>query len=128
MTQLLGNTAKLTEEDWKIAELLTEVGVSRNVARTIAYLSKTAESLSVEIESGADLRQPEVSLAIQRLRDRNWISERKIKKEGKGRPTHTYKINTNLETIVNTLVQEKKNALTSIERDLINLINKKSPT
>ena len=128
MTQPLVNTTKLTEEDWKIAELLTEVGVSRNVARTITYLSKTAESLSVDIESGADLRQPEVSLAIQRLRDRNWILERKIKKEGKGRPMHTYKISTNLVTIVNTLVQEKKNVLTSIEKDLITLINKKSST
>jgi predicted transcriptional regulator len=126
MTQSLTNTVRLNEEDWKIAELLTEVGVSRNVARTIAYLSKRDESQSVDIENGADLRQPEVSLAIQRLRDRNWISERKIKKEGKGRPTHTYKINTNLETIINTLIQEKKNALTSIERDLINLINEKS--
>lgn len=124
MVELPNNTnIKLAEEDKRVAGLLMNIGVPRNVARTVTYLSKVPEALSVQIEVGAELRQPEVSIAIRKMRERNWISERKIKKEGKGRPLHTYKMNSDIKAIVNTLIQEKKNELSLIERDLVNLIN-----
>ena len=56
------------------------------------FLRKKEETTSVEIEISTALRQPEVSIAMQELRRRKWVIKRDIKKEGKGRPVHSYKL------------------------------------
>jgi predicted transcriptional regulator len=49
------------------------------------------ECYSVDIENGANLRQPEVSIAMRELRRRRWVQEDIQKKKGKDRPHHIYK-------------------------------------
>ena len=76
---------ELTEKDEKIINLLTEAGLNKNIARVIVYLSKTEEAISRDIERSANLRQPEVSLAMKELKELGWVKERELKKKGKGR-------------------------------------------
>ncbi len=55
---------------------------------------------SREIERATDLRQPEVSIAMRTLRQNNWVNEREIKAEGKGRPMKIYMLSTPIEEII----------------------------
>ncbi len=82
----------LDEEDHVFIETLRNLGMSRNVATTMAYLMNVDESSAREIEVSTGLRQPEVSLAIKLMHSQSWVSVRSEKKPGKGRPMKIYSL------------------------------------
>ncbi len=109
---------ELTEKDEKIVTLLAETGLNRNIAKVIVFLSKAGEAVSREIERAANLRQPEVSLAMKDLKEWGWVKERELKKKGKGRPLKSYKLTRDLKEIVAELIEKKREEITKIEKDL----------
>ncbi len=84
--------AEFTDNDERLVKYLMDAGLPKNIARTIVYLKSSDEVTSVEVERTARLRQPEVSIAMQWLENKGWITKREIKKEGKGRPVYKYKL------------------------------------
>ena len=72
----------------------------RNAATLITFLANMDEANSREIERATDLRQPEVSIAMRTLRQNNWVNEREIKGDGKGRPMKIYKLSVPIEKII----------------------------
>ena len=110
----------LDEKDLEFIEALRNLKVPRNVATLITYLANANEATSREIEVGTNMRQPEVSIAMRSLRQNNWVDDRNIKADGKGRPTIVYKLNVPLESIINHYEekskQESAQAMLSIQR------------
>jgi predicted transcriptional regulator len=113
----------LDGKDDKAVQIFTELGMPKNMAKTLLYLSQVPECKSADIEQGADLRQPEVSIAMQELRKRGWIQKRDLKKKGKGRPVHIYKNTMSLSKIIKTFEQEKLKELETIKNDISELKN-----
>lgn len=113
----------LDKEDDEIIQLFSKLGMAKNIAKTLVYISQVDECKSADVEQGADLRQPEVSIALQELRKRGWVHKRDLKNKGKGRPVHLYKISTDLSDIVNTFEQEKQQEINRIQQDFLNLKN-----
>jgi predicted transcriptional regulator len=97
----------LDEKDLEFVEALRSLNVPRNVATMITYLANTSEATSREIEMGTDLRQPEVSIAMRTLRQNNWVNERDVKAEGKGRPMKVYKLRVPIQEIIQHYEEEK---------------------
>ncbi len=108
-----------SKDDEKLAEVLQKAGLPRNVARTLVYMRDKDEVKSIEIEKNTDLRQPEVSIAMKYLREKGWITKRDIKKEGKGRPVHGYKLAKPFPKIIAELEKELQGEIKKIEK-LIN--------
>ena len=98
----------LDEKDLEFIDALRNLKVPRNVAALITYLADANEATSREIEMGTNLRQPEVSIGMRTLRQNNWIEQRNIKVEGKGRPMIVYRLNVPLESIINHYEEESK--------------------
>ena len=73
----------LDEDDHVFIKTLSNLGMSRNVATTMAYLMNVNEASSQEIEISTGLRQPEVSLAMRLMSNQSWVSVRLEKKAGK---------------------------------------------
>jgi predicted transcriptional regulator len=113
----------LDEADDKAVKLFTKLGISKNLAKTLLYLSQVDECKSAEIEIGAKLRQPNVSIAMRELSEQGWITKREVKKGGKGRPTHIYKSTTRLLEILDVLEQEKLKEFKNIETNISELKN-----
>ena len=113
----------LDDKDQKAVQLFSDLGMPRNLAKTLIYISQVEECRSAEVEQGADLRQPEVSVAMQELRRRGWAKKRDIKKKGKGRPVHIYKLTLDLPTILKSFEKEKMKEVTNIKNDLQQLNN-----
>lgn len=90
----------LDEKDLEIIETLRSVDVPRNAATLITFLANVSEANSREIEMATDLRQPEVSMAMRTLRNNNWVEEREVKTEGKGRPMKIYTLSVPIEEII----------------------------
>jgi predicted transcriptional regulator len=110
----------LDEKELEFIEALRSLKVPRRMASLITYLANTNEATTREIEMGTNLRQPEVSMGMRALRQNNWIEQRSIKKEGKGRPMIVYKLSVPIEEIIKHY-EEKKNrestkAMESIQR------------
>ena len=113
----------LDEKDDKIVNLFTQMGMPKNLSKTLLYIYQVKECRSSEIEQGADLRQPEVSVAMQELRRRGWIKKRYLKSKGKGRPVHIYKTSTDITKILKSVEQEKLKEFEAIKSDISELKN-----
>jgi len=112
---------KLTQQDEKIVNIFTELGMPKNLAKTLTYISQVDECRSAEVEQGADLRQPEVSVAMQELKKKGWIDKRDLKKEGKGRPIYIYKLTLPLDNIIGSFEKEKLQEIEAVKRDITEL-------
>ncbi len=102
---------QLDEKDEEIADALISLGMSRNAAITLAYLHNVKSAKSLDLERGANLRQPEVSIATKQLMERDWITEREEKKPGKGRPFKIYSLKIGFNDIVAQLENKQKTAV-----------------
>jgi predicted transcriptional regulator len=102
---------QLDEKDEEIAETLISLGLGRNVAMTLAYMQNTNSATSSELERSARLRQPEVSIAMNQLKEREWVIEREEKKPGKGRPFKIYSLKVGFNDIIAQLEKQHKKAV-----------------
>jgi predicted transcriptional regulator len=112
---------KLTQQDEKIVYIFTELGMPKNLAKTLTYISQVDECRSAEVEQGANLRQPEVSVAMQELKKKGWIDKRDLKKEGKGRPIYIYKLTSPLDHVIGSFEKEKLQEIEVVKRDIAEL-------
>ena len=117
------NLFVLDEKDDKAVQLFTNLGMPRNLAKTIMYLSQIDECRSADVEQVANLRQPEVSVAMQELRRRGWVAKHDIKGKGKGRPVHVYKPVVQLSEIMKNIEQEKLREFETVENNISELKN-----
>lgn len=112
----------LDKEDEKVVRLFTELGMPRNQSKTLMYISQFDECRSADVERGADLRQPEVSVAIQELRKKGWVKKRVQKKENeRGRPVHIYSSAKSLSDIIKVFEQEKLSEMETVKNDISEL-------
>jgi predicted transcriptional regulator len=86
---------------------LENLGMKRTTAKVITFLKDQKEISSRDIEVATGLRQPEVSIAMQTLRERNWLTESDIKSSGKGRPLKIYALRATIDEIINYYEAEK---------------------
>jgi len=113
----------LDKTDKKAVKLFRELGMPKNIAGTLMYLSHVDECYSVDIEHGTNLRQPEVSVAMRELKRRKWVKKRDLNKKGKGRPVHIYTPTKNLSEIWKAFEQEKLKEVETIKNDISELKN-----
>lgn len=114
----------LDKEDEKIVRLFTDLGMPRNLSKTLLYISQFDECKSADVERGADMRQPEVSVAISELSKKGWVKKRIEKKENeRGRPVHIYKSAMPLSDIIKVFEQEKLNEIETVKNDISELKN-----
>ena len=110
-----------TDKDEKTVELLIAANVPKNIAKALVFLTKKEEAISQEIEATTGLRQPEVSLAMQEMRSQGWVTKRDIKKEGKGRPVHAYKLAKPLSEIIGKIESDQKKRIEDIQSNMARL-------
>jgi predicted transcriptional regulator len=60
-------------------------------------------------------------VAMQELRRRGWAKKRDLKKKGKGRPVHIYKLTKALPKILDSFEEEKMKQVKTIKNDLTDL-------
>ncbi len=104
------NMRQINEKSEKIADELISLGIKRPVAWTMSYLKNGNEVKSLELEKGTGLRQPEVSIVMRELKERDWINEREEKKPGKGRPYKVYSLKVGFDEIISQIEKEQRKA------------------
>ena len=117
------NVYMLDNDDGKAIQLFVKLGMPKNLAKTLLYISQFDECKCADVEQGTDMRQPEVSIAMQELRRRGWVKKQDLKKKGKGRPVHIYKPTTHLSEILNVFEREKLKEVENVKNDISELKN-----
>ena len=95
----------------------------RYLSKALMYVSQVDECSSTDVERGTNLRQPEVSIAMQELRRRGWVKKRDLKRKGKGRPVHMYTSTIGLSEVLKTIEQETMKELEETKNDIAELKN-----
>jgi len=119
----------LDENDHIVIEILSDLGMPRSVATTIAYFINVDEASSQEIEISTGLRQPEVSLAIRFMSKQFWISVRTEKKPKKGRPMKIYSLMAPVDEIISYYEDKiyKKSQETTLAIKKVKAMSKNMP-
>ena len=117
------NLLVLDETDDKAVQIFRDLGMPKNLAKTLLYIYQVDECRSADVEQAADLRQPEVCIATKELIRRGWVKKRNLNKKGKGRPVHIYTPTKNLSEIMNVFEQEKLKEVETIKNDISELKN-----
>jgi len=117
------NSLVLDENDDKAVQLFVGLEMPKNLAKTLLYISQFDECKCADVEQGADMRQPEVSIAMQELLRRGWVKKRDLKGKGRGRPVHIYKPTMHLSEILKTFKQEKLKEVEGVKKDISELKN-----
>jgi len=120
-------TNKISPFDRKAIKLFTELGMQKNIAKTLLYISKNGGCKSVEIEQETNQRQPEVCAATNELLKKGWITKRDFKKKRKGRPVQIYKLAYSINEIIAQIEIEKIQEFEKIKKEfsyLKNLVGK----
>lgn len=109
---------QLDEKGEEIADALMSLGLSRNISMSLAFLQNMNIATSLDLERSARLRQPEVSIAMRELKERDWVDEREEKKPGKGRPFKIYTLKVGFDEIVAQLEKEQKKAVDEAQKKI----------
>ena len=117
------NVYMFDKDDDKAVQLFVKLGMPKNIAKTLLYISQFDECKCADIEQATDMRQPEVSIAMQELHRKGWVKRRDFKKKGKGRPVHIYKPTVHLSEILKSFEQEKSKEVERVKNDITLLKN-----
>ncbi|MHC1624774.1 MAG: transcriptional regulator protein [Methermicoccaceae archaeon] len=98
----------LDPDEDEVVQILMQLGLKRTVACVLGYIRTEGEATSRDLELGAMLRQPEVSLAMRELKESGWIKETDKNKPGKGRPYKVYTLEVSLKKIIEELEEQKR--------------------
>ncbi len=109
---------QLDDKDEEIADALMSLGMSRNAAMALAYLQNTNAATSLDLERTTRLRQPEVSIAVKQLKERDWVNEREEKKPGKGRPNKIYSLKVRFNDIIAQLENQQKETVNASQKKI----------
>jgi predicted transcriptional regulator len=109
---------QLDEKGEEIADALISLGLSRNISMSLAFLQNMNTATSLDLERSARLRQPEVSIAMRELKERDWVDEREEKKPGKGRPFKIYTLKVGFNEIVAQLEKEQKKIVEDTQKKI----------
>ena len=95
------------KKDLEFVQALESLGMKRTVACVITFLKDLKEKSYREIKMATGLRQPEVTIAMQKLREEGWITEHEFKSNGKGRRFKIYALRATIDEIINYYEAEK---------------------
>jgi predicted transcriptional regulator len=105
----------------RLVNLLIDLGMPKNMARILMFLAENDKATSVEIEKGSGLSQPAVSITMRHIEDRSWVEKSYLKKDGKGRPIHIYKLRKSLKEIFNSVEEDARLKIEEINNNIAEL-------
>jgi len=108
---------KRAERDLVIASLVN-TGMSRNTAKVFVYIATNPNTTSETIEREMRLRQPDVSVSVQDLYSKGWLSRVSVKGTGKGRPKYIYTLSKPFRDIVAEIERSEMEKIAAIEANI----------
>jgi predicted transcriptional regulator len=88
-----------------LCKQLIQLGIQTHTASVLTCLHFHGASTSRNLQTQCNLRQPDVSIAINELREMNLVIHNAINQSNRGRPAHIYRLRHNLETSLQPFIR-----------------------
>jgi len=112
-------TMTLDKKDKELVQIFAELGMPHNLAKIFVFISQVEEWKAIDIEKILSLRQPNVSIVMQKFEKKGWIKKRNKKKnKGKGRPIHIYSLKKSVSEIIKNFEEEKLKEIEIMKKNL----------
>ena len=112
----------ITDSDsLEIIDLLISLDVGHNIAKTLICLHKHGPSKSIDLQKRCALRQPDVSIAINRLNELGVVNIVPMNSKGRGRPSHIYELSMPLDEALVPFRRQASERLIVIQNQLSRL-------
>jgi predicted transcriptional regulator len=108
----------------ELNEALQNLGAKRVEAALVASLADGQPLGTRDIVERTGLRQPEVSVGMQELRDRHWVAFDSVPRQGKGRPMHRYRLVADRDSIRRYYESQARGVIAAFEKAL-NILKQK---
>lgn len=108
-------------DNHEMVDLLISLGVGHNIAKTLICLHKYGPSKSIDLQRCCELRQPDVSIAINRLNELGVINIVPMNSNGRGRPSHIYELSMPLDEALVPFRRQASEKLILIQNQLSRL-------
>lgn len=124
---MMENNAKvLGERDRLLINTLRALGVRRQEATLIVWMSGAGEVSSRDIEKGTGIRQSDVSKVLKKMLEVGWVDNLGTDGSAKGRPRKIYSLSATLNNIVAHYELQKLRE-TTLARDSIQRLRDLAP-
>ena len=102
----------------EMIQLLSSIGVEANTANVMVQLQIMGSLTSSDLQKICNLRQPDISVAINQLNRLNLIEIVTNPKQGRGRPSHTYKLAVELTDALKPFRAQAESQFAILERQI----------
>ncbi len=117
----LTESDRIVNDSKEMVDLLVSLGVDFNTAKTLMCLHVHGPSKSSELQSKCELRQPDVSVSINKLKKLEVIRIRPSTSKGRGRPSHIYELAMPLNEALIPFRRQAKEKLSILQNQLLRL-------
>ena len=117
----LTESDRIVNDSKEMVDLLVSLGVDFNTAKTLMCLHVHGTSKSSELQSKCDLRQPDVSVSINKLKKLEVIRIIPSTSKGRGRSSHIYELAMPLNEALITFRRQAKERLSILQNQLLRL-------
>ena len=100
--------------------ILQDLGFNRGESMVLSYflLNNSRDVKAVDIEYATRLRQPEVSVAVNHLIQRGWLTSKTTSTDKRGRPFYLYNIIGDRNTLLYNIRREIQNVIRKLRDDI----------
>jgi predicted transcriptional regulator len=102
----------------ELVSLLKQLGLNHPTANVLICLHHHDNLDSLGIQNICNLRQPEVSIAINELKSINAIKIIPQQLQSRGRPKHIYSLNGSLEDVLQPIIYNAQDKLIQMQKQL----------
>ena len=117
----LTESDRIVNDSKEMVDLLVSLGVDFNTAKTLMCLHVHGPSKSSELQSKCELRQPDVSVSISKLKKLEVIRIIPSTSKGRGRPSHIYELAMPLSEALIPFRRQAKERLSILQNQLLRL-------
>ena len=117
----LSDSNRVFNDSEEMVDLLVSLGADINTAKTLMCLHVHGPSKSSELQSKCDLRQPDVSISINKLKKMEVIRIISSASKGRGRPSHIYELAMPLNEALVPFRRQAKERLSILQNQLSRL-------
>lgn len=99
-------------------EVFLNAGLNTHEAQVLNYFFIEDKLFSRQIEHNTNMRQPEACIALGTFVEKGWLTYKKIRRKGKGRPQHLYSLKVGKKRILTELINDLRKEQEKIEKTI----------
>ncbi|MGB9497593.1 MAG: hypothetical protein ACKVE3_06980 [Dissulfuribacterales bacterium] len=106
-------TPQMDQEDIEVVNILTRTGMARNTAKVFVAIKELDNPDTRQIMQFTGIMQPQISVAIRKLQEMDYIKVETEKTEKQGRPIQFFSFKKSISEIIDdieSMVQKKVDA------------------